>query len=178
MRTRPVITLLAMATFALAAHAQVPPKPLASSPDESAYPELFAMKRWLEAGSPQARHCALTGGLFLDADRSFRATRSESGTVETMMRANGGKLDAAERERLRTILVNVTSMAVALGDLESESAAVAFSQMCIGRARRPGVEPAPGTIRRQFDLAFDCQRRFGAGSLDRKECVAQAFRMP
>ena len=169
---------LALALLALTAHAQVPPRPLAASPDDKAFPELASMKRFLETGSPQARHCALTGGLYLDADRSYRETRSEAKTVEAVMRPNAEKLNAAERDRLRSIVVNVTSLAVALNELDADSAAVAFSQMCIGRARRPGVEPAPDTIRFQFERSYDCQRRFAANTLERKECVAQAFRMP
>jgi len=175
---RAALLVFAVGLVTLVAHAQVPPRPLASSPDEKTYPELAAMKRWLEAGSPPARHCALTGGLYLDADRSYRQTRSEAQTIDEVMRPNADKLNTAERDRLRSIVVNVTSLAVALSDLEPDSAAIAFSQMCIGRARRPGVEPAPDTIRAQFDRSFDCQRRYGANSLDRKECVAQAFRMP
>jgi hypothetical protein len=160
------------------AEAQVSPKPLPPTPDAKAYPQLAAMKSWLEAGSPQARQCALTGGLYLDADRHYRANRSESETIEAVMRPNADKLTGDQRERLRGIVTNVATMAAALVDLAPDSAAIAFSQMCIGRAQRPGYAPAPGTIRAQFSLALQCEREHSAGSLERKECVAAAFRAP
>ena len=136
------------------------------------------MKRWLEAGSPHAKQCALSGGLFLDASALYRQSRSEEKTVEALLRANAPKLDARERERLTTIVTNVTSLAATFVDLDEQSAAIAFSRMCMGRAQHPGIVPAPDTIRAQFDAAFRCQRRFGAGSLERKDCVAMAFGTP
>lgn len=171
MRSAAVVAFLL--TLPLTAFAQLPP-----SPDAKAYPELAAMKQWLEAGSPQAQQCALSGGLFLDANALYRKSRSEERTVEAMMRANAPKLARADQERLAAIVANVTSLAAALVDLDAESAAIAFARMCVGRAQKPGIVPAPDTIRAQFDQALRCQRQFGEGSLDRKECVASAFRTP
>lgn len=164
--------------FALAVGAQVPPQPLTAGLDEARYPELAAMKQWIEAGSQPARQCALTGGLYLDADRVYRTTRSEPQTVSVVMRANADKLNAAERDRLATIVSNVASMAAALNDLDADSAAIAFSRMCMSRAQRPGAEPPPALIRAQFEAALRCQREHAAGGLDRKDCVARAFDTP
>ncbi|HVE48650.1 MAG TPA: hypothetical protein VNG69_03405 [Casimicrobiaceae bacterium] len=178
MKTSALFSLLVSACLACAANAQVPAQPLTGGFDESRYPQLASMKQWLEAGSQSARQCALTGGLYLDADRVYRQTRSEPQTVSAVMSANADKLNAAERERLATIVSNVAAMAAALNDLDADSAAIAFSRMCMSRAQRPGAEPPPATIRAQFDAALRCEREYAAGGLDRKDCVARAFHTP
>lgn len=178
MKTSALYPFLSLACLAFAASAQTPPQPPAGALDEARYPQLASMKQWLEAGSPPARQCALTGGLYLDADRVYRQTSSEPQTVSALMSANSDKLNAAERDRLLTIVSNVASMAAALNDLDSDSAAIAFSRMCMSRAQRPGAEPPPAMIRAQFDAALRCQREHAAGGLDRKDCVAKAFHTP
>lgn len=157
----------------MAAAAQLP-----TTPDAKAYPQLAAMREWLGAGSPQARQCALSGGLFLEANDLYRQTRSEERTADTLTRKHAASLGDHERERLAAIVTHVTSLAAAFADLDAESAAIAFSRMCMDRAQKPGVVPAPDTLRAQFAAAHQCQRSHGAGSLDRKECVANAFRIP
>ena len=168
---------LAAALFAAALPAQdaartSPPPP----PDPKMYPALAEMRVWFASGSQAARHCALTGGLYMDADRHYRSTRSESAAADAVMRVNAERLNAAERERLRGIAANVAAMAAALDDLEADSAAIAFSQMCVMRARRPGAEPSAEAVGVQLQAAIACQRQHRAGGLERKECVAKAFR--
>lgn len=157
----------------LVAQAQLP-----AVPDAKAYPELFAMKRWLEGGSPEAKHCALSGGLFAEASDLYRKTRSEERTVEAVVLAHGDKLPAGQRERFSTIVANVTSLAAAFVGMDEGSAAAAFLRICMGRAQRPGVVAAPNIVRAQFDAALRCEKLHGAGSLERKECVATAFQTP
>lgn len=156
---------------AAAAWAQVPP-----TPDATRYPQLVATKTWLEQGSSQAKHCALSGGLFLEANELYRANRSEPKTVDAMMRAHTQKFSTAERDRLRTIIVHVTGMAAGFADLHADSAPVAFSQLCMGRAQKGG-EITTATLSVQFTAAQQCERDYSAGSLDRKECIAVAFKV-
>ena len=164
----------ALLTVALAspALAQVP-----ATPDATRYPQLAAMKGWLESGAPQSRHCALSGGLFAEASDTFRLNRSEPRTLDTMMKRHGEKLDAADREKLRDTLAHVTGMAAGLADLAPDTAPIAYAQLCIGRARNPKSELSAGAIQTRFDAALRCERDHAAGSLERKECVAAAFRL-
>jgi hypothetical protein len=176
MRTIPRTAALA-ATLALAGalHAQAP---LPATPDAKAHPQLAQLKTWLEARSPEARQCALRGGLFLEADRQYRETKSEARAVEAIVQSGGSRLNAAERERMHTIATQVVSLAAALTAFDTDTAGVAFAQMCMSRAQKPGVEPPPAMVRAQLEGALDCQRKHAAGSLDRKECVAAMFRLP
>lgn len=146
--------------------------------DTKTHPQLAAMRAWLESGAPGARHCAMSGGLFLEAVDLHRGTQSEPATVDAMMRAHGDKLSAPEQERLRGVVVNVVSLATALSSFDRDSAAVAYTQMCVARAQRPDRQPGPDAIRAQLESAQRCEQRHAAGSLDRKECVAAAFRLP
>lgn len=166
--------LVATLAFAGALHAQAPPP---ATPDAKTHPQLAALKTWLEARSPEARQCALRGGLFLDADRHYRETKSEARAVEAIVQSGGSKLNAAEKERMREIATQVVSLAAALTPFDTDTAGVAFAQMCMSRAQRPGAEPPPATVRAQLEGALDCQRKHVGGSLDRKECVAAMFRL-
>jgi hypothetical protein len=169
-RTPPVIAAVLLAA---AVHAQ--PQPLVAAPDASVHPRLAALKSWLEARSPEAQQCALKGGLFLDADRHYRATKSESRAVDALMQSSAGRLAGNERDRLQVIAVQVVSLAAALSTFDTDTASIAFVQMCMSRAQRPGFEPPPAAIRGQLDGASQCQAQHRAQSLDRKECVAKAF---
>jgi hypothetical protein len=172
-----VPTAALLLTFATAALGQVPPKPLPGTPDPSRYPQLAAMKTWLDARSPEAQQCVQKGGLFLDADRLYRETKSEPTSVETIMQRSGDKFDPVQRDRLRVIVTQTVSLASALNTFDADTAAVAYTQMCMSRAQKPGAEPPPAMIRQQLERAQDCQRAHAANSLDRKECVASAFRL-
>ena len=155
-----------------AALAQAPP-----APDAKRYPELAAMKRWLETGSEQARHCARSGGLFLEASQAYREQRSEPAAVDALMKRHGETLTPPDRERLRATVAQMAGMAAGLSDLSGDSAPIAYSQLCIGSAQKPGVSLTNATIQRNFDAALRCEREHPAESLDRKECVAVAFKV-
>jgi hypothetical protein len=174
MRT-PLVILASLAALALAHAAGAQPTPPAT-PDAATHPQLAAMKAWLDDRSPEARQCALRGGLFLDADRHFRDTRSEERALDALMK-QAAQLNPAERDRMRTIGTQVVSMAAALSMFDADTAAVAFAQMCMTRAQRPGFEPPPGVIRAQLERATQCQAQHAVQTLDRKECVARAFRL-
>lgn len=150
--------------------------PAAPALDAQRYPQLAAMKTWLEGGSPQARHCAVSGGLFAEASEFYRATRSEPQTVEEMTRRHAGQLDAADRKQLRETLVHVTGMAAGFAELDPATAPIAYSQLCIGRAQNPKAELSTAAIKLRFDAALKCQQAHADG-LDRRECVAAAFRI-
>ena len=169
-----LLTLLAAALLATGALAQ---GPAPAAPDAKLHPQLAAMRSWLEGGSAEARQCALRGGLFLEADRFFRETKSEERVVDAMMQS-AAKLNNAERDRIRGIATQVASMASALNMFDPDTAAVAFAQMCMSRAQRPGFEPPPQAIRAQLEGASQCQAKHAVQTLDRKECVANAFRLP
>ena len=169
---RPFPTLLLSILAASAAAAELPP-----TPDESRYPQLVAMKRWLENGSPASRHCAMSGGLFAEASALYRSNRSEPQTLETMMKRHGADLSATDRERLRPTMTHVAGMAAGFADLAADSATIAYAQLCIGRARQPGAVLSNERIRAQFEAAMRCDRAHGEGTLERKECVAKAFRL-
>jgi hypothetical protein len=171
-----MLPVIAAVLFAAAAHAQAP-APLVAPPDASVHPQLAALKSWLETRSPEAQQCALKGGLFLDADRHYRATKSEGRAVDALMQGSAGKLAGAERDRLQVVAVQVVSLAAALSTFDTDAASIAFVQMCMSRAQRPGFEPAPSAIRGQLEGASQCQAQHRAQSLDRKECVARAFRL-
>lgn len=151
---------------------QLPP-----APDAERYPQLAAMKRWLESGVDDARRCALSGGLFQEASELFRSNRSEPKTVEALMRRHGEPLVAADRERLRPTIAHVAGMASGFADLHADSAPIAYLQLCIGRAQNPRATLSTDSIRAQFDAALRCQRAQAAGSLELKECVAVAFKL-
>lgn len=150
---------------------------LPATPDASRYPQLAAMKGWLESGAAQSRHCALSGGLFAEASATFRLNRSEAGTLEAMMKRHAENLAPADREKLRNTLTHVAGMAAGLADLASDSAPIAYSQLCIGRAKNPRAELAPNAIQARFEAALRCERGHPSGSLERKECVAAAFKL-
>lgn len=170
-RATPAAALVVALLAPVAAFAQLPP-----TPDAKLYPQLAAMKTWLENGSPPAKHCALSGGLFLEANQLYRESKSEPKTIDAMMRAYGDKFTGAERDRLRSIVVHVAGMAAGFADLHADSAPVAFSQLCIGRAQKGGVLKTE-TVQAQFASAQKCELAHSAGSLDRKECLAVAFKI-
>jgi len=173
-------TLLACAAVALAVGlAPAAAQTRASSPppriDARTHPELAALQAWLEGGTDAARQCALSGGLFQDANGLYRRTRSEPETIAAMMRAHGDALATADRARLQAIVETVTAMAAGLGDLDHDSAAIAYARMCMTRAQDPGKAPTSTALGRQYEAAIACSRKGQAGSLERKECVAAAF---
>jgi hypothetical protein len=152
--------------------AQLPP-----TPDAKRYPQLAAMKTWLEAGTEGARHCARNGGLFVEASQRYRETRSEPSTVDELMTRHAGTLTPFDRDRLRTTLTQVAGMASGLVDLHQESASLAYLQMCIGRMQKPKTDLTAPMIQAKFDAALRCEREQPVGSLERKECVAAAFKL-
>jgi hypothetical protein len=166
------VFLLVLLFTSLDAAAQLPP-----APDATRYPQLASMKRWLESGAEPARQCALSAGLFTDATQMYRQTRSEAKTVDAMMKGHAQKLDAAARERLRTTLTYVTGMAAGLAGLGVDSAPIAYSQLCIGRAQKPNAAVSPEALQVKFEAALRCERAHAVGSLERKECVAAAFKL-
>ena len=173
--------LIAVAVLALAAALPDPAaaQARASAPaprvDAKAHPELAALQAWLEGGSDAARQCALSGGLFQDANGLYRQTRSEPDTVAAMMRAHGEALAPADRARLQSIVETVAAMAAGLAELDRDSAAIAYARMCMGRAQDPGKAPTSAALGRQYERALACGRKGQVGSLERKECVAAAF---
>src|SRR5688572_10429887 len=97
------IAAVALATLLVAeASAQLPP-----TPDDKRYPELVAMKTWLEGGLPQARHCAVSAGLFSEASEFYRATRSEPQTLEELRRRHEPTVPARDRAQLQSTLGHV-----------------------------------------------------------------------
>jgi hypothetical protein len=163
-----VVTMLGAAL----AHAQAPPQV-----NPKTHPHLAAMQAWLQNGSQEARYCALSGGLFLEAVDLYRSTQSETATNDAMMRAHGEKLAGPERDRLRTTVSSLVLLASGLSRFDRDSAAVAYTQLCIGRAQRPQQQAPQQVVSAQLQAAQRCEQRFAAGSLDRKECVAAAFRL-
>ena len=139
------------------------------------HPELAALQMWLEGGTDAARQCALSGGLFQDANGLYRQTRSEPATVAAMMKAHGDALAPGDRARLQSIVETVTAMAAGLAALDVDGAAIAYARMCMGRAQDPGKAPTSAALGRQYELAIACGRKAKPGSLERKECVAAAF---
>ena len=116
--------------------------------DASRYPQLAAMQSWFQSGAAQTRHCALSGGLFTEASDIYRLNRSEPRTLEAMMKRHAETLNPSDREQLRDTLTHVTGMAAGLADLSAETAPIAYSQLCIGRAQRPKAELSPRRSRR------------------------------
>jgi hypothetical protein len=167
---------MALAMLAGSAFAQVAEPP--PRVDPKTHPQLAAMRSWLQSGVPEARYCALSGGLFIEAVDLYRGTKSEVATVDAMMRVHGDKVSGAERERLRSMINGVVLLASGLARFDRDSAAVAFTQICINRAQRPGQPTEPAVMKAQLDAAYACEQRLAAGSLDRKECVAVALRLP
>jgi hypothetical protein len=135
------------------------------------------MKQWLEGGSQPAQHCARSGGLFSEASEAYRTLRSESGAIATLMQRHGEKLDATSRERLRETATQMAAMAAGLADLAADDAPIAYTQLCIGRAQRPNAKLDNAAIKTSFEAAMRCERSHAPGTLDRKECVATAFRV-
>jgi hypothetical protein len=170
----PRLLLLVLVSLygASAVAAELPPMP-----DEARYPQLVAMKKWLESGAEGSRHCALSGGLFAEASSLYRLNRSEPQTLESMMKRHASSLGAADRERLRTTMAHVAGMAAGFADLGEDSAQIAYAQLCIGRARQPSAVLSNERIRGQFEAALRCERANKEGTLERKECVAGAFRL-
>ncbi|HEX4883057.1 MAG TPA: hypothetical protein VFX05_02890 [Casimicrobiaceae bacterium] len=146
--------------------------------DPKAYPSLTAMIATLQNGSEASRYCARTGGLYLEADTLLRDNASERDAVEAIVAGGKGKLDARETARLRQLAEAVVQLAAGFRQLAPESSAVAYAQSCLASTRS-----APGARNQQqlderYAAALACDRRFSAGSLDGKECVAKAFRYP
>jgi hypothetical protein len=139
------------------------------------HPQLAALQAWLEGGSDAARQCALSGGLFQDANGLYRQTRSEPATVAALMKAHGDALAPADRTRLQSVVETVTAMAAGLAVLDHDGAAIAYARMCMSRAQDPGKAPTSVALGRQYENAVACGRKAQAGSLERKECVAAAF---
>ena len=164
-----VAVLLASAT----GRAQTP----SPAVDVQRYPQLAAMKTWLENGTTQARHCAVSAGLFAEASDFYRATRSEPQTLEEMTRRHAGQLSARDQQQLKETLTHVVGMAAGFAQLDAETAPIAYSQLCIGRAKNPKAELSAAAIKTRFDAALRCPRADAPGSLERKECVAAAFRL-
>ncbi len=135
------------------------------------------MQSWFQSGAAQTRHCALSGGLFTEASDIYRLNRSEALTLEAMMKRHAETLNPSDREKLRGTLTHVTGMAAGLADLSADTAPIAYSQLCIGRAQKPKAELSPSAIQPRFDAALRCERAHAAGSLERKECVAAAFKL-
>lgn len=156
---------------AVQARAPTPPPRV----DAKAHPELASLQAWLEGGTDAARQCALSGGLFQEANGLYRQTRSEPETVAAMMRVHGDALAAADRKRLQVVVETVAAMAAGLVALDRDSAAIAYARMCMSRAQDPGKAPTGAALGRQYEGALACSRKGQAGSLERKECVAVAF---
>jgi len=155
------------------AQARVPTPP--PRVDAKAHPELASLQGWLEGGTDAARQCALSGGLFQEANGLYRQTRSEPQTVAAMMRAHGETLAPADRGRLQAVVETVTAMAAGLLELDRDSASIAYARMCMGRAQDPGKAPTGTALGKQYERALACNRKGQSGSLERKECVAVAF---
>lgn len=166
--------IVATACFANACLAQMTPAP---APDDKRYPQLAAMKTWLESGVPEARHCAVSAGLFAEASEFYRATRSEPRTLEELRRRHEGSLPARDRPQLVSSLTHIAGAAAGFAALAEDTATIAYSQLCIGRARNPKAELGAAAIQARFDAALKCERSHASGTLDRKECVAAAFRL-
>ncbi|HVF64456.1 MAG TPA: hypothetical protein VNE58_10715 [Casimicrobiaceae bacterium] len=166
------LSVVLLAAIALLAEAALPP-----TPDSSTHPELAAIKRWLENGSTQARQCAISGGLFVEASEVYRLQRSEPKTLDAMMRRHAKDLSEADRVRLRDMLVHVSGMAAGLADLTPDAAQIAYAQLCVGRAQQPKAVLSTDTIQANYEAALRCERAHAAGSLDRRECVARAFKV-
>jgi len=172
---RALVAAAALATALAPAGAQTraaspPPRVNAKS-----HPELAALQVWLEGGSDAARQCALSGGLFQDANGLYRQTRSERETVAAMMRAHGESLAPADRARLQPIVETVAAMAAGLVELDRDTAAIAYARMCMSRALEPAKAPTAAVLGKQYAGALACNGKGQVGSLDRKECVAAAF---
>ena len=172
MKSTIVIAAVLTAGIVGGAVAQLPP-----TPDERRYPQLVAMKAWLENGSPEAQHCAVSAGLFAEASEFYRTTRSEPQTLDEMTRRHEQSVPARDRAQLRSTLGHVVGMAAGFAALGHDTAPIAYSQLCIGRARNPKAELAPAMVQARFNAALKCEHAHAAGSLDRKECVAAAFRL-
>jgi hypothetical protein len=84
---------------------------------------------------------------------------------------------ARDRAQLQSTLGHVVGMAAGFATLAEDIAPIAYSQLCIGRAKNPKTELAPAAIQSRFNAAAKCEAAHAAGSLDRKECVAVAFRL-
>jgi len=167
------MALVALASFmSVETAAQLP-----ATPDDKRFPELVAMKSWLESGVPQARHCAVSAGLFAEASEFYRATRSEPQTLEELRRRHEPSLPARDRAQLQSTLGHVVGMAAGFATLAEDIAPIAYSQLCVGRAKNPKAELAPAAIQSRFNAAAKCEAAHAAGSLERKECVAVAFRL-
>jgi hypothetical protein len=165
---------LALAWLAGAAHAQTPPPQPSVDPKD--YPVLTAMLATLQNGSEASRYCAQTGGLYLEADALLRQKKGEREVVDALVARGKNNLAPAELKRLRELATAATSLAVGFQALAPESSAVAYTQTCLASTRQ-----APGTrsqqeLNERFADALACDRKFTAGSLEGKECVARAFR--
>ena len=131
MRSIPIVLLVTV--FTSSTLAQLP-----ATPDASRYPQLAAMKRWLESGADQSRHCALSAGLFAEASDIFRLVRSEPRTLDMMTKRHTENLGAADRAKLRNTLEHVTGMAAGLADLAAETAPIAATTSVASVATKPG----------------------------------------
>jgi hypothetical protein len=93
-----------------------------------------------------------------------------------MMRVHGDGLATDDRARLTPIVETVAAMAAGLAQLDRDSASIAYARMCMSRAQAPAKAPTAPALGRQYEAALACARNGAEGSLERKECVAAAFR--
>ena len=171
-RIRAAVALVLAGILAEGVDAQLPP-----TPDDKRYPQLAAMKSWLESGLQEAKHCAVSAGLFAEASEFYRATRSEPQTLDEMRRRHEQSLPAKDRPQLQSTLGHVVGMAAGFAPLGADTAPIAYLQLCIGRAKNPKAELGNAGVQTRFNAALKCEQSHAAGSLERKECVAAAFRL-
>lgn len=171
---------LVLAAALAAAPALAQPKP--PKPDEVAvidaksYPALAELQGFLRNGSEQARHCAFTGAMFVEADQLLRSGKTEAAAVEAMLAGNKGSLNPAQQARMKELAENATQMAVGLRGLSVDSAPVAYTQICIASLRKSPQLVNEQLMIAKLDAARQCEQRFKGGSLEGKECVAKVFR--
>jgi len=158
----------------LIAAAMAGPVGAADVADVRNYPNLAAMKKFLDNGTPAARQCALMGGLFVEANELIRKNNSEGETAQSLMRTHQGNADAAQRARLAELASAVSSTANIFQPLDSDSAIVAFTQLCVNKGGNAKTEI--GNLEPVFEKAVKCEGAHPADSLARKDCVAGAFR--
>lgn len=145
------------------------------SVDAQAYPALARMMATLQNGSEASRYCAQTGGLYLEADALLRQDMAERDVVATLVKRGQGKLGSPETARLRQLADGVTQMAAGFKALSPENSAVAYTQSCLASTRKAAGTRDQVQLNERYTDALACDKRFAAGSLDGKECVAKAF---
>ena len=177
-RLVPFLVPLAAALAAPAVLAQAkPPKPdEIAVVDAARYPSLAEVQAFLRNGSEQARHCAFTGAMFVEADQYLRTGKTEAATVEAMLAGSKGKLNAAQQARMKELAMNAAQMAVGLRALSIDSAPVAYTQICIASLRKSPQLVNEQLMIAKLDAARQCEKQFKGGSLEGKNCVAKVFR--